>query len=77
MADEETGAVAPERGAVAPDRRRSTVEHDGRRQIEFPPLQTHVKSFEAAMVALSILCVIIVLIIILATNLGNEFRPTV
>lgn len=69
MAHEETGAVAPDR--------RRTVEHDGRRQVEFPPLQTHMKSFEAAMVALSILCVIIVLIIVLATGLGNEFRPTV
>jgi hypothetical protein len=29
------------------------------------------------MVALSILCVVIVLIIVLFTNLGNEFRPTV
>ena len=48
-----------------------------RRQIEFPPLQTHVKSFELAMLAISILCVIIVLVILLATNIGNEFRPTV
>ena len=29
------------------------------------------------MVGLSILCVIIVLVIVLFTNLGNEFRPTV
>ena len=29
------------------------------------------------MVALSILCVVIVLIIVLFTSLGNEFRPTV
>ena len=48
-----------------------------RRQIEFPPLQTHVKSFEIAMIVISIICVIIVLIILLATNIGNEFRPTV
>lgn len=48
-----------------------------RRQIEFPPLQTHVKSFEAAMVVLSIICVIIVLVIVLGTSWGNEFRPTV
>jgi hypothetical protein len=47
------------------------------RQIEFPPLQTHNKRFEAVMVGLSILCVIIVLVIVLFTNLGNEFRPTV
>jgi hypothetical protein len=48
----------------------------GRRQIEFPEKQTHVKSFEVAMLAISILCMIIVLIIVLFTNLGNEFRPT-
>ena len=48
-----------------------------RRQVEFPPLQTHVKSFELAMIAISIICVIIVLVILLATNIGNEFRPTV
>jgi hypothetical protein len=47
-----------------------------KRQIEFHPLQTHVKSFEVAMVAISILCAIIVLVIVLFTNLGNEFRPT-
>ena len=50
---------------------------DGRRQVEFPPLQTHSKKFEAFMVGLSILCVIIVLVIVLFTDLGNEFRPTV
>jgi hypothetical protein len=48
-----------------------------RRQIEFPPLQTHVKGFEVAMIAISILCIVIVLVILLATNIGNEFRPTV
>ena len=50
---------------------------DPRKQIEFPPLQTHSKKFEAVMVGLSILCVIVVLIIVLFTSLGNEFRPTV
>ena len=48
-----------------------------RRQIEFPPLQTHVKGFEVAMIAISILCIVIMLVLILATNIGNEFRPTV
>jgi hypothetical protein len=47
-----------------------------RRQIEFPERQTHVKSFEFAMLAISILCAIIVLVIVLFTNIGNEFRPT-
>lgn len=69
MASESRGAAAPGRGRA--------VAHDDRRQIEFPPEQTHLKSFEAAMVALAILCVIVVLIIVLATDLGNEFRPTV
>ena len=48
-----------------------------RPQIEFPPLQTHVKGFEVAMIAISIICIVIVLVILLATNIGNEFRPTV
>jgi hypothetical protein len=47
------------------------------RQIEFPPLQTHNKNFERAMLILSILCVIVVLVILLATGLGTEFRPKV
>jgi hypothetical protein len=47
-----------------------------RKQIEFLPLQTHKKSFELAMLAISILCVIVVLVIVLFTNIGNEFRPT-
>ena len=48
-----------------------------KRQIEFPPLQTHVKGFELAMLAISIICAIVVLVIVLFTNIGNEFRPTV
>jgi hypothetical protein len=48
----------------------------GNRQIEFPPLQTHVKSFEMAMIAISIICAIVVLVIVLFTGIGNEFRPT-
>jgi hypothetical protein len=47
-----------------------------KRQIEFPPKQTHVRSFEVAMLALSVVCVIVVLVIVLATDLGNGFRPT-
>jgi hypothetical protein len=47
-----------------------------RRQIEFPEKQTHVKSFELAMLAISVACTILVLIIVLFTNIGNEFRPT-
>jgi hypothetical protein len=53
--------------------------HNGssKRQIEFLPLQTHKKSFELAMLAISILCAIVVLVIVLLTNIGTEFRPTV
>jgi hypothetical protein len=53
--------------------------HNGssNRQIEFPEKQTHVKSFELAVLAISILCAIIVLVIVLFTGMGNEFRPTV
>ena len=45
------------------------------RQIGFPDKQTHVKGFEYAMIAISIICIIVVLIIVLFTGLGNEFRP--
>jgi hypothetical protein len=47
-----------------------------RRQIEFLPLQTHVRGFELAVLAISILCAIVVLVIVLFTNIGTEFRPT-
>ena len=53
------------------------MDNHRRPQIEFPPLQTHKKSFEVAMIVISIICVIIVLVILLGTSLGNEFRPTV
>lgn len=45
------------------------------KQIEFPEKQTHVKSFERAMILISVICAIIVLIIVLGTDLGTEFRP--
>ncbi len=48
-----------------------------RKQIEFPEKQTHVKAFELAMLVISIVCVIIVLIVVFGTDLGDEFRPTV
>jgi hypothetical protein len=50
---------------------------DRKRQIEFPPLQTHSRKFELVMLGLSIACIVIVLVILLATDLGTEFRPTV
>jgi hypothetical protein len=45
-----------------------------RKQIEFPPLETHDKRFEAFMVGLSLLCVVIVLVIVLGTDIGNPAR---
>jgi hypothetical protein len=48
-----------------------------RKQLEFPPKQTHVRGFEIAMLVISIICVVVVLIIVLGTNIGDEFRPTV
>ena len=50
---------------------------DNKKQIEFLPLQTHVKGFERAMLAICIVMAIVVLVIVLFTNIGNEFRPTV
>lgn len=47
------------------------------KQIEFPEKQTHVKAFERGMIVFSIVCVIIVLYVVLGTDIGNEFRPTV
>ncbi len=46
------------------------------KQIEFPEKQGHVKSFELALLAISIICVVVVLIIVLGTDIGDEFRPT-
>jgi hypothetical protein len=48
---------------------------DGNLYPKFPPLQTHSKKFEQVMIGLSILCIIVVLVIILFTNIGTEFRP--
>ena len=49
---------------------------NNRKQIEFLPLQTHRKGFEYGMLAICILMAIVVLVIVLFTNIGNEFRPT-
>ncbi len=51
---------------------------DGRRrdrQIEFPEPQTHSRTFERAMLAIAIACALVVLVIVLFTGLGTEFRP--
>ena len=47
------------------------------KQVEFRKEQTHVKAFELGMLIFSIVCVVIVLIIVLGTDIGNEFRPKV
>jgi hypothetical protein len=52
------------------------MDDDDNRQIEFPPLQTHVKGFERGLLALAIVCAIVVLVIVLFTDIGNGFRPT-
>jgi hypothetical protein len=48
----------------------------GKRQIDFLPEQKHVRAFEMAMLGIAVLCVIVVLVIVLATDIGNTFRPT-
>ncbi len=73
------GAATTSRTCRSPESRRSSKESRrrmSRKQIEFPPKQTHVRSFELAMLAICIVCVVIVLIIVLGTDLGDEFRPT-
>jgi hypothetical protein len=53
----------------------TTGRDDNRKQVEFGPLQRHVKAFEIAMLAFSVLCVIIVLVVVLGTDIGNLKRP--
>jgi branched-subunit amino acid ABC-type transport system permease component len=45
------------------------------KQIEFAPLQTHVKKFEYAMIIVSILCIVLVVVIAKATDWGITTRP--
>jgi hypothetical protein len=45
------------------------------KQIEFPPMQTHKKNFEYAMIIISILCIIVVVVIAKATDWGIKTRP--
>jgi hypothetical protein len=45
------------------------------KQISFPPLQTHKKSFEYAMILISLLCILIVVLIAKATDWGITTRP--
>jgi ABC-type uncharacterized transport system permease subunit len=45
------------------------------KQISFPPLQTHKKSFEYAMILISLLCIVIVVVVAKATEWGITTRP--
>jgi hypothetical protein len=48
---------------------------NSKRQIEFAPLQTHVKGFELAMIAICVIMAIVVLLLVLL-GVGNDFRPS-
>ena len=39
---------------------------------EFPPLQTHRKDFEYAVIAICLICIVIVLFVTQATHWGNQ-----
>jgi hypothetical protein len=45
------------------------------KQVSFPPLQTHVKKFEYAMILVSLLCIVIVVVVAKATDWGITTRP--
>ena len=45
------------------------------KQISFPPLQTHRKNFEYAMILISILCIVLVVLVAKATDWGITTRP--
>jgi hypothetical protein len=45
------------------------------KQISFPPLQTHVKAFEWAMIIVCILCIVAAVIIAKGTDWGITTRP--
>lgn len=46
----------------------------GRRQIEFPPQQTHVRAFELGMLLFCVVCIVIVVIVVL-THEGPFIGP--
>lgn len=46
-----------------------------RRQVTFPPMQTHTKTFEYAFIAFCILCIIVGVVIAKATDWGVTTRP--
>ena len=64
------------REAASADAGHAELSHE-RKADRVPQKQTHVRGFEYGMIAFSIICIIVVLIVVLATNIGVEFRPTV
>ena len=42
------------------------------KQIEFEPMQTHVKRFEQAMIVISLVCIVIVVVITQFTTWGTQ-----
>ena len=42
------------------------------KQIEFDPMQTHVKRFEQAMIVISLVCIVIVVVITQFTTWGTQ-----
>jgi hypothetical protein len=45
------------------------------RQISFPPLQRHSRTFEAAMIVICLLCILAGVLIAKATDWGITTRP--
>jgi hypothetical protein len=45
------------------------------KQIEFPPQQTHVRGLDAILLGLSILCIVVTVIILLAHPSGSFIGP--
>ncbi len=45
------------------------------KQVSFPPLQTHVKRFEYAIIIICILCIVAGVLIAKATDWGITTRP--
>ena len=45
------------------------------RQIEFPPMQRHLPMLDAILLAVSIVCIVIVVIVLMAHPRGEFFGP--
>ena len=69
--DEWTTATARRSG-----RHPMTNNGSGKKADRVPAAADSQQELRVAMLAISILCAIVVLVIVLFTNIGNEFRPT-